>query len=106
MANFMPEECSSQTSVEALRAENHDLRAALRTRAVIEQAKGVLIARHGCSPDEAFRMLAGASQRNNRKLREIAAGVVASAMSHRVSDEVGDEAVSATGSRRDRDAVA
>ncbi|WP_409332761.1 ANTAR domain-containing protein [Trujillonella humicola] len=55
------------------------LRVALRSRAVIEQAKGVLMERHGGSADDAFHRLVGQSQRRNRKLREIAAEVVASA---------------------------
>jgi hypothetical protein len=41
---------------------------------VIEQAKGMLIAEHGCSPDEAFHMISHASQRENRKVRDIAEG--------------------------------
>lgn len=57
----------------------HQLREALDSRATIEQAKGVLMARHGCSADEAFDRLVGASQRENRKLRLVAHGVVESA---------------------------
>jgi len=53
-----------------------DLRAALETRPVIDQAKGMLIAEHGCSPDEAFDMISTASQRNNRKVRDIARAMV------------------------------
>jgi AmiR/NasT family two-component response regulator len=52
------------------------LRAALDSRAVIDQAKGMLIAQHGCSPDEAFAMLCTASMRENRKLRDIATAMV------------------------------
>lgn len=52
------------------------LQDALDSRSVIERAKGVLMAREGCDADEAFRMLAGASQRTNRKLRDIAATIV------------------------------
>ena len=50
------------------------LETALTSRAVIEQAKGVLIARHGCTADEAFEQLAGESQQSNVKLREVARG--------------------------------
>lgn len=50
---------------------------AMRSRAVIEQAKGVIMARTPCSPDRAFDILVKASQRENRKLRDIAAGIVA-----------------------------
>jgi transcriptional regulator with GAF, ATPase, and Fis domain len=52
---------------------------ALGSRAVIEQAKGVLMARQGCSQDEAFDILRRGSQSSNRKLRDIAADVVAAA---------------------------
>lgn len=52
------------------------LQAALASRAVIERAKGVLIAREGCSDDDAFDILRRASQRENRKLREIAQELV------------------------------
>jgi GAF domain-containing protein len=53
------------------------LRLALQSRAVIEQAKGVLMERHRCSADEAFHCLATQSQREGRKLREVAAELVA-----------------------------
>lgn len=63
-------------AVEADRTELAHLRRAMRTRATIEQAKGVMMARRSCSPDEAFRLLAEASQRTNRKLHLVAAAVV------------------------------
>ena len=49
---------------------------AMETRAVIEQAKGILMTQRHCDPDEAFRVLVRASTRNNRKLREIAGEIV------------------------------
>lgn len=49
----------------------------LESQPVIEQAKGILMARSRCSPDEAFEMLRRASMRMNRKLREVAADIVA-----------------------------
>ncbi|MGY1829338.1 ANTAR domain-containing protein [Geodermatophilus sp. SYSU D01180] len=57
---------------------SRQLRRAMRSRAVIEQAKGVLMGRHGCTADEAFAILASRSQRRDRKLREVAAELVAS----------------------------
>lgn len=48
------------------------LTTALETRAVIEQAKGALMAMQKCSADEAFDILRRASQRQNQKLRQIA----------------------------------
>src|SRR4051794_30420993 len=49
-----------------------NLQAALESRAVIDQAKGVLIERHKLTPDQAFQLLAQASMNANRKVREIA----------------------------------
>ncbi|NNH24853.1 ANTAR domain-containing protein [Pseudokineococcus marinus] len=49
----------------------------MASRATIEQAKGVLMARRGCSADEAFALLSSASQASGRKLRDLAAEVVA-----------------------------
>ncbi|MCX2955091.1 ANTAR domain-containing protein [Lentzea sp. NEAU-D7] len=55
------------------------LEQALESRAVIEQAKGVLMAVHTCDADEAFRMLVDKSQRANIKLRDVAATLLESA---------------------------
>ncbi|MEJ2865297.1 GAF and ANTAR domain-containing protein [Actinomycetospora flava] len=52
-----------------------ELRTALESRAVIEQAKGLLMAR-GNSDGEAFALLRRLSQNHNIKLREVAALVV------------------------------
>ena len=55
------------------------LRAAMANRAAIEQAKGLIIAARGCTPDEAFELLSRMSQNENRKLRDLAASLVESA---------------------------
>jgi GAF domain-containing protein len=52
------------------------LEAAMQSRAVIEQAKGVLIERYKVTPDHAFRLLALASMTANRKLRDVADDLV------------------------------
>jgi GAF domain-containing protein len=52
------------------RAQN--LEAALQSRAVIDQAKGVLMERFKITPDEAFRVLVRVSQDTNAKLRDVA----------------------------------
>jgi GAF domain-containing protein len=54
------------------------MRRAMESRAVIEQAKGVLMAQRHIDADQAFEVLRAASQRYNRKLRDIAQGIVAS----------------------------
>jgi GAF domain-containing protein len=53
-----------------------NMRLALDSRAVIEQAKGVLMAQRHVDADQAFEILREASQRYNRKLRDIAQGIV------------------------------
>jgi GAF domain-containing protein len=55
-----------------------NMRLAMESRAVIEQAKGVLMGQRRVDADEAFEMLRAASQRSNRKLRDIALGIVES----------------------------
>ena len=55
--------------------ERH-LEAAMRTRPVIEQAKGILTAYCRATPDEAFAELVRASQHHNVRLVEIAQAVV------------------------------
>jgi GAF domain-containing protein len=52
------------------------MRLAMESRAVIEQAKGVLMAQRKVDADVAFEILRDASQRYNRKLRDIAIGIV------------------------------
>ena len=49
-----------------------NLQAALESRAVIDQAKGVLIERYKLTPDQAFQLLARVSMNANRKVRDIA----------------------------------
>jgi len=55
---------------------NADLRAALASRAVIDQALGVVMAENRCSTDEAMAILRAASQHRKVKLREVAATIV------------------------------
>jgi len=61
-----------------MREEARNMRLAMDSRAVIEQAKGVLMAQRHVDADHAFDILREASQRYNRKLRDIAQGIVAS----------------------------
>src|SRR3954447_16122239 len=53
-----------------------NLQAALESREVIDQAKGVLIERYKLTPDQAFQLLAQASMSADRKVRDIAADLV------------------------------
>jgi len=77
MDSFNHEPGLRHTDLAEAQKDIDNLRAALTSQPVIEQAKGILMAHHRCGPDQAFRMLAQASQRENRKLRDIAAEVVA-----------------------------
>jgi GAF domain-containing protein len=62
-----------------LAEQTRNMRQAMESRAAIEQAKGVLMAQRHVSAEEAFEILRAASQRYNRKLRDIALGIVESA---------------------------
>lgn len=57
------------------------LQEAMPARAVIEQAKGVLMGQRRCTADEAFQLLVDLSQRSNRKLRDVAKALVDEAVS-------------------------
>jgi GAF domain-containing protein len=59
-------------------AENANLRIALTSRSIIDQAVGILMAQQSCSDQEAFALLRQASQGRNVKLREVASQIVAS----------------------------
>ena len=56
--------------------EIQELRQALQSRSVIDQAKGLVRAWLCCSEDEAFQALTVASQRANVKLRQLAVELV------------------------------
>ena len=72
-----PEELQSAIDVTLQRfTEYHNLQGAFGRRAVIEQAKGILMARHSVGADKAFEMLREHSQHNGRKLADVAAAVV------------------------------
>jgi GAF domain-containing protein len=55
---------------------SENLSQAIESRETISQAVGILIAIGGRSPDDAFQILVSASQRENRKVREIAQEIV------------------------------
>jgi AmiR/NasT family two-component response regulator len=57
-------------------AEYQSLQGAFGRRALIEQAKGILMARHSLDADRAFDMLRDHSQHNGRKLVDVAQAVV------------------------------
>ena len=74
-----PEELQSALDITLQRfAEYHNLQGAFGRRALIEQAKGILMARQGVTADKAFELLRDHSQHNGNKLADVAAAVVES----------------------------
>ena len=68
-----PEELQSALDITLRRfAEYQNLQGAFGRRARIEQAKGILMARHAIDEQSAFELLRDHSQRNGRKLVEVA----------------------------------
>jgi AmiR/NasT family two-component response regulator len=57
-------------------AEYQNLQGAFGRRALIEQAKGILMARHSVDADRAFELLRGHSQHNGRKVVDVAQAIV------------------------------
>lgn len=74
-----PDELQSAIDITLQRfAEYQNLQGAFGRRALIEQAKGILMARHSISAATAFERLRDHSQHNGRKLSDVAAAVVES----------------------------
>lgn len=72
-----PEELQSAIDITLQRfGEYHSLQGAFGRRAVIEQAKGILMARHAVAADDAFELLRRHSQHNGRKLAQVAEAIV------------------------------
>ncbi len=57
-------------------AEYHNLEGAFARRAMIEQAKGILMATHAIDDQQAFNMLRSQSQQSGTKLQDLAEAVV------------------------------
>src|SRR6476659_7951363 len=72
-----PEELQSAIDITLQRfAEYHSLQGAFGRRAVIEQAKGILMARHSTDSAQAFAMLREHSQHTGIKLVDVSQAVV------------------------------
>ncbi|MCX5115637.1 GAF and ANTAR domain-containing protein [Micromonospora sp. NBC_00362] len=52
---------------------------AMENRAVIEQAKGIIMGERRCTPEQAFAILSKMSQDSNRKVRDVASAMVENA---------------------------
>jgi AmiR/NasT family two-component response regulator len=72
-----PDELQSAIDVTLQRfSEYHNLQGAFGRRAVIEQAKGILMGRHAIDAETAFEMLRAHSQQCGKKLADVAAAIV------------------------------
>ena len=72
-----PQELQSAIDITLQRfAEYQSLQGAFGRRALIEQAKGILMARHAIDADGAFELLRDHSQHNGRKVVDVAQGIV------------------------------
>ena len=72
-----PEELQSAIDITLQRfTEYHSLQGAFGRRAAIEQAKGILMARHAIDSDRAFELLREHSQLNGHKVADIAAAII------------------------------
>lgn len=79
-ASFAQQLAAAIQNVEAFRSTArlaHDMAEAMRSRAVIEQAKGIIMADNHIDADQAFDHLTQISQRANVKLRDVASRLVA-----------------------------
>jgi len=66
-----------ERAVREARVLAEQLQLALNSRVVIEQAKGVLVERASVNVDEAFQMLRRYARESNRRLHDIAQGLIA-----------------------------
>jgi two-component system, response regulator / RNA-binding antiterminator len=74
-----PEELQSAIDITLQRFnEYHNLQGAFGRRATIEQAKGILMARHCLDAGKAFQLLRDHSQHNGRKVADVATAIVES----------------------------
>jgi len=77
LVDTTPDKLQSAIDVTLQRfTEYHNLQGAFGRRAVIEQAKGILMARHTIDATRAFEMLRAHSQHNGQKLADVAAAIV------------------------------
>jgi GAF domain-containing protein len=76
IASWVAFAVGNATAAASTAEELTQMRTAMMSRAVIEQAKGILIERHHITPDQAFTLLTRTSQRTNIKVRDVADNLV------------------------------
>ena len=62
--------------IQSRNKEITDLKDALESRKIVEKAKGILMARHGLTEDEAFKKIHFQARNQNKKMREIADSII------------------------------
>jgi hypothetical protein len=78
-ASHVPAPAVDADRVAALELEVAQMRTAMASRAVIEQAKGILMLIAGCSDQVAFDVLTHISSTTHRKVRDLAMAITESA---------------------------
>ncbi|WP_407561786.1 ANTAR domain-containing protein [Streptomyces sp. 184] len=71
-----------------LSEENAQLKQAIESRPVVDQARGVLIAMLGADEDQAWQILLETSQHANTPLRRVAEALIASATGRPVPEDL------------------
>ncbi len=61
---------------QSLKSEVSDLKDAIETRKVIEKAKGIVMKRCNISEDDAFKLLQSHSQKENKKMYDVAESII------------------------------
>ncbi|WP_405968417.1 anti-sigma factor antagonist [Streptomyces sp. NBC_00015] len=96
-----PDECAPDErapdagALEDLRIEVVQLRRAMRTRPVIDLARGILMASFGLGVEESWRVLVLASQNTNTKLYHLARDLVAAVLGEPPADAVQEQVAAA-----------
>ncbi|MEZ5398280.1 MAG: GAF and ANTAR domain-containing protein [Bryobacteraceae bacterium] len=76
LLTFIGEQMGNAIARAALYEENLRLLEELRTRKMVERAKGILQKNHGLSEEEAYLRLRGESRRMRRPMRELAEAII------------------------------
>ncbi|MGX1907991.1 ANTAR domain-containing protein [Streptomyces phaeochromogenes] len=81
-------EAALAVEVLELRARNEQLSQALTSRAVIDQARGMVMALAPCSSGRAWDLLVDVSQHCNVKLRDVATALVATTKGEALTEQL------------------
>ncbi|MEV5777909.1 ANTAR domain-containing protein [Streptomyces antimycoticus] len=82
------EDAALLAEVAELRSRSEQLGQALESRAVIDQARGMVMVLAPCSSNRAWDLLVDVSQHCNIKLRDVAAALVATTKDRRLPEPI------------------